>query len=220
MNLTLPHFLSSKDKIVIYLAGPVASFAVWGYFFVAKKLFFLDYGIMGFFAFSNFVIGVINLLPVFPLDGGIILKSVFATYTGIIRGAKKCRRVSDVLIVLSGILTLVLLYCRIFNLSLTVIFLFLILNRNKEIYLNISEKRKVLSGEVPVGNILKYMACDASSELLCLAEYISYDYTLVVATFHKDKFFCDLNQNDIIYGIKKYGALCTVREYIRFECKL
>ena len=72
----------------------------------------------------------------------------------------------------------------------------------------------VLSGEIKSEPRLKYMACHTESELLCLAEKISTDYTLIVAAFCGEKFEGDLNQTDIIYGIKKYGALCTVEEYI------
>jgi hypothetical protein len=38
-----------------------------------------------------------------------------------------------------------------------------------------------------------------------------------VATFLGEKFFCDLNSDDIIKGIKKYGALCTVKDYAKYE---
>ena len=113
-----------------------------------------------------------------------------------------------------GIFMTFLFVWGVFNPSMLCILLFLIFGRNKEENVNIQEKRMVLSGNIPAVQKLKYMACDAESELLCLAEHISYDYTLIVAAFYKERFFCDLNQEDIIYGINKYGALCTVKEYI------
>ncbi|MBR3934302.1 MAG: hypothetical protein IKJ68_10410 [Clostridia bacterium] len=220
VKLLLPYVTNSTDKILVWSAGPVASFSLGVFLFILGDLLLINSAKFNFFVFANFVIGLANLLPVFPLDGSVILKSVVARYSGIIKAAKTMHFFENVVCFCLGLICIFLCVGKVFNPSLWAMAIFLLINKNKESSLNITEKKMVLSGEVKSEPRLKYMACHTDSELLCLAEKISADYTLIVAAFCDDKFVCDLNQNDIICGINKYGALCTIDKYIKGNLSL
>lgn len=215
MKLNVPDFVYSKEKIIISAAGPLASFVMGIIFFFAKRLFKINSPIYTFFTLTNFAIGFINLLPVFPLDGARILKALLTMKCGIINSCKKTVKISDIVCSFIGICVFTMSIYKIFNPALMGIFGFLLMSKEKQRNVGICEKSIVLSGKIHSKNKIKYIACDADSELLCLAGYISCDYELIVATFIGEKFFGDLNSNDIIKGIKKYGALCTAEKYIK-----
>ena len=68
--------LTSQQKTLIYLAGPVASLLFSMFFGVLVWLFPVIFIYLEYLVAANFLVGVINLLPVYPLDGGKILKEI------------------------------------------------------------------------------------------------------------------------------------------------
>lgn len=205
---------STTKKIIISAAGPAMSFATFIYMYAFGLLFGITNYIFRFFALANLGIGIINLLPVPPLDGGAIVKSSFVKYMGIITGNRVYMVFSSFFFGIFAICNLWLCFTGVFNPWLFLILAFAFGGAHKEKLLAIKEKKRVLSGDVGSSQRLKLMACDCESELLCLASRIGFDYTLLVATFCSERFFGEINQFEITEGIKKYGALCTAREYI------
>ncbi len=65
--------LTSQQKCVIYLTGPVVSLLFSLLFGVMVWLFPVIFGYLEYLVAANFLVGVINLLPIYPLDGGKIL---------------------------------------------------------------------------------------------------------------------------------------------------
>lgn len=167
-----------------------------------------------FFAFINFYIGIINLLPLSPLDGGTILKCLLSKYLGIINGGRVYRIFTLFFYAIISLLITTESIFGVFNPWLFLFFFFTGSGIYREKMSLIKERKSVLLGEVLSGKRIKYIACDCESELLCLASRIGEDYTLLVAGFMGERFFGEISQSEIIDGIKKYGALCTVKEYI------
>ena len=132
VKLLLPYVTNSTDKILVWLAGPVASFSLGIFLFVFGDLLLIDSAIFNFFVFANFVIGAVNLLPVYPLDGSVILKSVIAKYSGIIKSAKIMRRLENIIGLCLGLICIFLCIGKVFNPSLWGIVVFLAINKNKE----------------------------------------------------------------------------------------
>ncbi len=65
--------LTAQQKCWIYLAGPIASLLFSLLFGVMVWLFPVVFVYLEYLVVANFLVGVINLLPVYPLDGGKVL---------------------------------------------------------------------------------------------------------------------------------------------------
>lgn len=80
-----------KDEFLVAVVGPLASFALAGVFWVVSTTLVPDttpFGaVIAYLAFINVMLGVFNLLPGFPLDGGRVLRSIIWKVTNSMRRA-------------------------------------------------------------------------------------------------------------------------------------
>ncbi|GAB4257426.1 MAG: site-2 protease family protein [Deferrisomatales bacterium] len=76
-----------RTEMRIALVGPLSSFALAGLFWAARKLPGLDGAtlagtVLGYLTWINLALGVFNLIPGFPLDGGRVLRAALWWKTG------------------------------------------------------------------------------------------------------------------------------------------
>ena len=69
------------QTLVIAAAGPIAGLLLAGISFVIADAFFIDSGVLRELMIIGLVLNVINLLPMLPLDGGQIMKSILLLLT-------------------------------------------------------------------------------------------------------------------------------------------
>lgn len=81
------------DEIILYAAGPCVN----GLLAAVSLFWFGDYGWGRWFYYSNLLMFFMNLLPVAPLDGGIIFKKILCRRLGYYEGTRTARAVSAVL---------------------------------------------------------------------------------------------------------------------------
>ncbi len=102
-----------KDEAVMALVGPLTSIVLAGVLYVVQlllggtALFSLRFGIF-YLAAMNLVLGLFNLLPAFPMDGGRILRGLLAGRMGVVRAthvAATCGKAFALLFVLVSFLT-------------------------------------------------------------------------------------------------------------------
>ena len=75
-----------KQEMAIALAGPAVNFAIAAVLFAGMTLFGVStYGLLGSLMIANLSLGLFNLVPAFPMDGGRALRAFLATRMG---GAK------------------------------------------------------------------------------------------------------------------------------------
>ncbi len=83
---------SPKEEFLIAIAGPIVSI-ILGFFFLILAWFYpkddLINGLINYLMYANFLIGVFNLIPAFPLDGGRILRAFLWQKTGDLLKATK-----------------------------------------------------------------------------------------------------------------------------------
>jgi Zn-dependent protease/predicted transcriptional regulator len=84
---------SARDELKIAAAGPITSFVLGAFFLSIPRVFGLDAtysmwaSVFNYLGFINFALGLFNLLPGFPLDGGRILRAVLWQRSGDFRQA-------------------------------------------------------------------------------------------------------------------------------------
>lgn len=115
------------DEVVVALSGPLCNLLIAYLSFCLSEGWWQNY-----IFYTSLVIGVFNLIPALPLDGGRVLKAIMVSCFGCIRGygiAMRVTAVFGVAIVLFGIWVF---YVTGFNFSFLLIGAFLIANITEE----------------------------------------------------------------------------------------
>lgn len=133
VNLKLKNSIigSLSDEVILYLSGPLLSaiFALFGLIFINNQYIKLFY-------YNNIGLFLFNILPILPMDGGIITKKMLSARVGYRKTEKVLKITSFILISMLIILQAYLLYKNKFNFSILLITIFLTGNifTNKEKY--------------------------------------------------------------------------------------
>src|ERR671937_218078 len=83
---------SSNDEFLVAVVGPLTSFGLAAIFWLLDEVAPSGSGIgaiAGYLAFANLLLGLFNIVPGFPLDGGRVLRSVIWAYTRNMAGATR-----------------------------------------------------------------------------------------------------------------------------------
>ena len=134
VNLKLKNTLvySIWDEIILYLSGPLINAII-----SVLALPSLKYGnLWKVLYWNNIMLFLFNLLPIIPMDGGIILKKVLIRRIGYKLSEKVLSIISVVLIFLLLVCELILIVYNYFNFTLIFVCIFLFANifTNKEKY--------------------------------------------------------------------------------------
>ena len=107
-------------KIIIAFAGPLVNLIIMSVFIILHKNEEIAYNII----YSNFLIAIFNLLPIYPLDGGRILKGILHIFLGKRKAERYTNSISFIiLIILTFIASIGIYYME--NISIFVITIFL-----------------------------------------------------------------------------------------------
>ena len=205
------------DEISAALAGPLFSIFL-GIFFIILNSFFKNAHIE-FFAFGNLYIGIFNLLPALPLDGGRALRAFLSVNHGYLKSYNTLKKLTAALsfaFILSGILILFITKFN-FSLCLTGAFLLFSLTNEKNLYTYYLNKelsgyktksrqfermpvlRIAVNKNYPVRKILK----ELSSGRYCIVEVIS-----------GNKKLCEFTEGELLEGIIKKGSDISIEKLL------
>ncbi len=103
--------LSAEKELRIALAGPLASLALGGVFFLASMVapFQPLYELTNYLFRMNVALAVFNLLPGYPLDGGRVLRALMWKRYGLLKATQKASRAGQgvaALLIATGLVTI------------------------------------------------------------------------------------------------------------------
>lgn len=129
-------------KLIIALAGPLTNFIITIIFLMANINFFgIERELV---IYSNILIGIFNLIPIYPLDGGRAIKNILHITVGLQNSYKYTNQISKITIcLLTGVCSIAILYIKNIAILLILAYLWYLVivenrkyNRKKEILNN------------------------------------------------------------------------------------
>ena len=124
------NYLTLK-KIIVAIAGPAVNF------FIAILFTFNNITFLGlkneFVVYSNIIIAIFNLIPIYPLDGGRILKYIIHLFKGLETSNTYMNTISNISIIILTILSSIgILYLKNIAILFIIVYLwFLVINENR-----------------------------------------------------------------------------------------
>lgn len=114
----------SLKKILIALAGPISNI-------IFALIFKKEYQIIG---YINLIIAMFNLLPIYPLDGGRIIKHVLIILFGRRKGLKYTNHISNIVMITIAIFTMSQIKTVGYMMIVSLIYLIMIRIKNHKVY--------------------------------------------------------------------------------------
>ena len=139
----------SLKKLIVALAGPTVNFTL------ALIYMLFDMKFCGiereYVVYSNILIGIFNLMPIYPLDGGRVVKSFFNIMYGIKKSYKLTFIVSNIsIIILTMFVSIVILYVKNISIVLIMVYLWYLIFKENSIYFKRMKLYKILENEFSI----------------------------------------------------------------------
>lgn len=125
-HLENEYIRSSEKEFFIAFAGPFCSLVLFCISSFFEKVY--PGPLISFLTNTNLALCFINLLPILPLDGGRMLKSILTARFGVIRSYRFMLKLSKIMLIFLILFILCLIFASKFNFSLVLITAFLLQN--------------------------------------------------------------------------------------------
>ena len=208
--------LKPTDEIKVAVAGPFINLAVALFFVSTWWIFPESYAFTDVVAEANFIMAVINFLPVFPLDGGRIVLALLSSKMNKIK-AIKIMKVSGIIfsLILFALFVVTIFYT--INISILLFALFLLfatLSREKDnVYVRLTsitiDKRALNNGI-----IIKKQAVDKDITLKKLISILDYTCINEIDVYSNGEKITNLNQNKINEVVLKGELYSKLSKYL------
>ena len=129
LALNFYSFSEAKEykKIITYLSGPISNFILAIVIYFCR----IDNSLKVYSIYINLALGIFNLLPILPLDGGKILKEILKKKIGYKKAYEKMELVGKIILVLITLIYSVLIL-EVKNLGILCIIIYLWYLKNIE----------------------------------------------------------------------------------------
>ncbi|WP_156900451.1 site-2 protease family protein [Anaerovorax odorimutans] len=217
-------FIKPKHEIIIHLCGPLFNIAVATLFYIITNYYIfmrIDF-IRNLFVsilIANLILGIFNLMPFYPLDGGKIIKLYFAFFLGYGRAEKISRSFSLLFVFLLFILGIYLLQYNLFNIIICALAINLYIARRQEnsfIFYKVS--KDIESGII--SNKSKIVVCKENFPAMKVIEtYKPLERRLFTIVNDKGSYKGQLSEEELLQGIYDCGVYADFNKLLKSKKK-
>ena len=126
--------LLALKKVIVAFSGPLINLIILLIFFFSsnEEIFNVKKDLL---IYCNVLIFLFNMLPIYPLDGGRILKNLFYIFFGKINSLKITNIVSNVMAIFLSVVTLIIIICyNNFSYLFVLMYIWIITIKENKIY--------------------------------------------------------------------------------------
>ncbi len=123
--------VNSNNEFTIAVAGPLINFIIAGIGFILLHYKGINYWLL-FLIRTNLVIGLFNLIPALPLDGGRMYRSIKSTKYGVKNATHKASKNGKIFSVILFFLGSLGVYFKINDISMPILAIFLFISANSQ----------------------------------------------------------------------------------------
>ncbi len=215
MRLAKNCITNTYDEIKIALAGPLSNFLIAYFVYGFYDGMYREYVIT-----ASLAMGIFNLLPALPLDGGRILRAFMVKKIGHIRATSFAISVTNVMAIFIIAGGLYAIYATGFNFSFLIIGSFLIANLTEEkknadmiIMMDILFSRKKLADKgISYGNVL---VAETGQRAKSILKMLSYDrYYIISIADSRMSIVKTITETELIEAMAVYGMDITMKKIV------
>jgi stage IV sporulation protein FB len=203
--------INPKDEILIAAAGPTSNLFMA---FVGYQVYYglsIQRELMVFFVFSNIMIGIFNLIPILPLDGGRIIRAYLAYFIGFKKATKIIVRVSKLCSITIFLLGLYMVRYNYLNIFLSGIAIFLYIAAQREyrmaafIFIKEITKKKQSLLSAGVLSTKQLVAVKDTPVKEIMDQFLPKKYHIVIVMDKKCKPIGYLTETEVFEGMITHG---------------
>ena len=138
----------SIKKIFLALGGPITNVICIIITLILNEKIYIEQSLCENIIYANILIAVFNMLPIYPLDGGRVVKEITHIFLGLRNSYKYTQLISEIsLYIITALSSILILYYKNIAIFIIVVYLWYIVYKNKK---EIANKEKIYK------NIEKY----------------------------------------------------------------
>ena len=127
----------SIKKIVLALGGPITNIICIIITLILNEKINLEKNIYENIIYANLLIAIFNMLPIYPLDGGRVIKELTHIFLGIRNSYKYTQLISEItLYIITALSSILILYYKNIAIFIIVVYLWFIVYKNKKEIVN------------------------------------------------------------------------------------
>ncbi|QZY56611.1 M50 family metallopeptidase [Crassaminicella profunda] len=215
--------MNPKHEILIAASGPVFNFIMVFIGYNIFNRFYLTVDGFVFFVHSNLIIGLFNLLPVIPLDGGRIVRAYLAYLIGFKQSTKTVVILSKVISIFLFIWGCYMIKFNKLNSYLLLLAIFLYIAAHKEqrvaafIFMKeITQKKQHLLCNSVLST--KYLTAVKSASVKdVMNQFVPRKYHIITVMDTRCNVIGVLTENDVFNGMVKYGLHASLEKLLMGE---
>ena len=123
----------SIKKIVLALSGPITNIICIIITYILNNKIYIDKSLYENIMYANILIAMFNMLPIYPLDGGRVVRELMHIFLGLRESYKGTLIISEVcLYILTAISSILILYYKNIAIFIIIVYLWYIVYKNKK----------------------------------------------------------------------------------------